>query len=350
MKRPTLAAALLVALAIALACPAWAHDVKDPVCRMTVDSDTTRYKVKLGGKTFYFCSTKCQSRFRAAPAKYDKLAALLEKSDPHEYSAELTTEGEPVAGQPVRLAVALRYADSKALVKEYEIVHERLLHLVMVSEDLAWFEHQHPVRGADGLFRLTWTFPRPGNYRLYADFTPADGDNQVLPMPLVVAGGTPTARPLIPDQRLKRQVGGLRFELQVRPGTPLRREKPVLFTYVIRDTRGRPVHDIQPFIGAMGHLLAISSDGREVIHTHVVQTATPAGTREPLRVAPEMVTESGPRFTFKVTLPTAGLYKTWAQFQRGGKVYTVPFTFSVQDLWAPSASATPGPPATTGGR
>jgi YHS domain-containing protein/plastocyanin len=323
----------LVTLALVLpALPVQAHDVKDPVCRMTVDSDTAKFKHRLGNKTFYFCSKQCQDRFAAAPEKYEKLAAALEKQDLHDYTVELTTSPDPVAGKPVELTLAIRYADTKEPVKEFEVVHERLLHLIMTSEDMAWFEHQHPVRGEDGLFRLTWTFPRPGNYRLYADFTPADGDNQVKPLSLTVGGGTPEARPFLPDRKRAKQVGDLRFALKV-TGEPLRMEKPALLTYTVTDRRGRPVRDMQPFIGAMGHLLAISRDGKEMIHTHVLQSATQSMAGETLRVTPAMVTERGPVFTFKLTLPSGGLYKTWAQFQRGGRVYTVPFTFRVHDLW-----------------
>src|SRR5439155_10429904 len=93
-------------------------------------------------------------------------------------------------------------------------------------------------------------------------------------------------------------------------------------------------------IGAMGHLLAISQDGKEVIHTHVLQSATaPAmGAKEPLQVTPAMVSEKGPVFTFKLTVPSGGLYKTWAQFMHANRVYTVPFTFLVEDLWAKNAA------------
>jgi YHS domain-containing protein/plastocyanin len=340
MKRAawTLALALLGTVLGAL--PAQAHDVKDPVCRMMVDSDTAKFKQKLGNKTFYFCSKACQAKFAAAPTKYEKLADILEKRDIHAYAVELKTEGEPVAGQPVKMELAVRYADTKELVREFELVHERLIHLIMTTEDMAWFEHQHPLRGEDGLFRLTWTFPRPGKYRLYADFTPADGDNQILPLALTVGGGAVKTAPLTPDVTRVKQVGDLRFTLKLQ-GKPLRMEKAALFTYGIADSRARPVRDMQPFIGAMGHLLAISADGKEVIHTHVIQSATHPmnGEREPFRVTPAMVTEKGPAFSFKLTLPSGGLWKTWAQFQRGGRVYTVPFTFLVQDLWGKSAPA-----------
>jgi hypothetical protein len=214
----------------------------------------------------------------------------------------------------------------------------------MTSEDMSWFDHQHPVRGEDGLFRLTWTFPRAGKYRLYADFTPADGDNQIRPLSLTVAGGPERRLPLTPDTARAKRVGDLRFQIQVRPGTGLRMEKPALLTYTVRDAHGRPVKDLQPYIGAMGHLLAISQDGKEVVHTHVLQGPTPPGMggREPLLVSPSMISEKGPVLTFKLTLPSGGLWKTWAQFMRGGKVYTVPFTFFVQDLWS-KAPATPRP-------
>lgn len=314
--------------------PAWAHDVKDPVCRMTVDSDTAKFKYKLGNKSFYFCSKQCQTKFQSAPEKYEKLADQLEKQDLHDYTVELKTDETPVAGKPVKMEIAIRYADSKELVKEFELVHERLLHFIMTTDDMSWFEHQHPVRGEDGLFHLTWTFPRPGNYRLYADFTPADGDNQIKPIPFTVGGGAAKAYPLTPDTRWVKEVGDLRFQLQVRPGTPLRMEKAALLTYTIRDARGRLVKDVQPYIGAMGHLLAISADGKEFVHTHVLQTASQSMEVGRPHVTPAMISQSGPVFSFMLTLPTGGLYKTWAQFMHGNKVYTVPFTFAVDDLWS----------------
>jgi hypothetical protein len=246
-----------------------------------------------------------------------------------------------LAGEPTTLEFAIRYQLPGAtgapgkLVTEFELAHERLLHLVMTSEDLSWFEHQHPVRGDDGLFRLTWRFPRAGKYRMYADFTPADGDNQVVPLELVVGGGGARSVPLVPDQRLAREVGDLRFRLQVRNG-PLRMERPALFTYTVTDRHGRRLADMQPFIGAMGHLLAINAEGDQVIHTHSLQAATAeSGHAEPgaLQVARSMVTRSGPAFSFKLTLPSGGIYRTWAQFARRGRVYTVPFTFAVDELW-----------------
>ncbi|UZJ44543.1 heavy metal translocating P-type ATPase [Marinimicrobium sp. C6131] len=46
------------------------HAVKDPVCGMTVDPHTAEHRSQHGGKTWYFCSSRCQSRFDENPEQY----------------------------------------------------------------------------------------------------------------------------------------------------------------------------------------------------------------------------------------------------------------------------------------
>ena len=320
---------------LAMVAPAHAHEVKDPVCRMTVDSDTTKFKHKVGNKTFYFCSTQCENRFAKEPARYSQLAEQLEREDLHEYKVDFAPSGPAVAGKPVGMAFTIRYAGNNQLVRNYEVIHERLVHLLMVTEDLSWFEHQHPVRGKDGIFRLTWAFPRPGRYRLYVDFTPSDGDNQVIPVALNVGGGPHRDLPLRTDQAATKQVGNYRVTVKVQPGT-VQTEKTAALTFTIRDRQGRPVRNMQPFIGAPGHLIAISRDGKQVVHTHSLQGAA-QGEEGGIRITPEMVTERGPNFSFKLTLPTEGLYRVWGQFLHNNRVVTVPYTFRVAPLWAAEA-------------
>jgi multidrug efflux pump subunit AcrA (membrane-fusion protein)/YHS domain-containing protein len=47
-----------------------AADGKDPVCGMAVDAAKTEHKAQFGGKTYYFCSESCKSKFTAHPASY----------------------------------------------------------------------------------------------------------------------------------------------------------------------------------------------------------------------------------------------------------------------------------------
>lgn len=44
--------------------------VKDPVCKMSVDEKKTEAKMDFEGKTHYFCSWNCRTKFKAEPEKY----------------------------------------------------------------------------------------------------------------------------------------------------------------------------------------------------------------------------------------------------------------------------------------
>ena len=335
---------IALALFLMASLPAYAHDVKDPVCRMMTDTDTTPYRETVGGKTYYFCSDGCKAKFDKSPAAYVTLNAGLAAGRARAYRLALDAPPHPVPGRPVMLSFVIREAPTGRVVGDFEIVHTKPLHFLMVSTDLAYFEHQHPRLGPDGRFRLAWTFPRAGRYFLFADFTPADGDNQILRETLDIGPVHPvSAAPrLVPDTEQAKTVGDTRISLAVRPGG-MRVGKQSLLTYTLTDPYGRDRIDMQPILGVMGHLIALRGDAQTLVHTHALHGVQPgsygaamlvmmqAGQPEAVPITPEMVTQSGPRFTFKLTLPKPGRYKLWAQFQRQNKWLTVPFTVDVKD-------------------
>ena len=329
-----------------LTASAQAHDVKDPVCRMSTDADTTPYRETINGKTYYFCSANCRAKFDQAPTAYVTLNTRLAAGQTRTYHLALTAPPHLDARRPVPLTLTIHETPSGRLVRDFEIVHEKHLHLILVSQDLGWFEHQHPQLGPDGRFRLTWTFPKPGRYFLFADFTPSDGDNQILRATIDIgAAGTESRTALVPDTTQIKTIGGTRVSLTVRPGatgSPLIAGRQALLTYTLSDLSGRPRLDMQPILGVMGHLIAIREDDTTAVHTHAlhgVQTGSygaamlammQAGQSEAVPVTPEMVTQSGPAFTFKLTLPKPGRYKLWAQFQRQNQWLTVPYVVEVE--------------------
>lgn len=332
-----------LALLLLAAGAAHAHDVKDPVCRMMTDTDTTPYRETVNGKTYYFCSDGCQAKFDKAPASYVTLNAGLAAGRVRTYRLALDAPPHPVPGRPVPLSFAVREAPTGRVVRDFEVVHTKPLHFLLVSADLAYFEHQHPHLGPDGRFRLAWTFPRAGRYFLFADFTPADGDNQILRTTLDVGGPirrAPTPPRLVPDADRAKTVGDTRVRLSVRPGA-LRAGKQSLLTYTLADLSGRGRADMQPILGVMGHLIALRDDAQTLVHTHTLHGVQPgsygaamlamrqAGQPEVVPITPDMVTETGPRFTFKLTPPKPGRYKLWAQFQRRNRWLTAPFTVDV---------------------
>jgi YHS domain-containing protein len=44
----------------------------DPVCKMTVDEKTAKFKTDYKGETYYFCAPGCKKAFEKEPEKYLK--------------------------------------------------------------------------------------------------------------------------------------------------------------------------------------------------------------------------------------------------------------------------------------
>lgn len=336
--------AFLVTLFCALSSTAWAHDVKDPVCRMMTDTDTTPYRETIHGKTYYFCSDACKAKFDKAPTSYVTLNAALANGRVRTYRLAFLPPVHPLPNHPVALNFTIREMPGNKIVRDFEIVHQKRLHFLIVSADMAYFEHQHPMLSPNGQFRLTWTFPQAGRYYLYADCTPTDGDNQILRTWVDIGPSlrrTPAPTRLTVDSGKTKTIGDTRVRLAIRPGQ-MTAGRQGLLTYTLTDKAGRPRTDMQLILGVMGHLIALRTDRQTIIHTHAlhgVQSGSygaamlammQAGQQETVPVTPEMVTLTGPALTFKLTLPKPGLYKLWAQFQRKNQWLTVPFTVLVK--------------------
>lgn len=338
-----------VFLLLLLCIPARAHDVKDPVCRMTTDTDTTPYRETVGGKTYYFCSDTCKARFDKSPQSYMTLAQRLLHGR-RSYRLVLTAPSHSAPNRPTPLSFVIRESPSGQIVRDFEITHTKRLHFIMVSADFSWFEHQHPTLGSDGRFRLTWTFPQKGRYYLFADFTPTDGDNQILRTTLDIGGPGQGGLPqMTPNDSATQTIGNTRVELVRRPPI-MRAGCQTVLTYTFTDLQGKQLTGMQPILGVMGHLIALREDTQTIVHTHAlngVQSGTygaamlemmQAGQPEIVPITPDMVTLTGPSLSFKLTLPKPGRYKLWAQFQRQNKWLTVPFTVEV----LPPRDAAPG--------
>lgn len=213
------------------------------------------------------------------------------------------------AGKPATLLLTLKDPAS-ATVTKLEVVHEKVLHLLLASRDLSFYSHEHPELQPDGTFKLTFTFPAPGEYVLYHDFTPPGVGMQVVQAPVIVPGVAPAAIALKPDAAQPKTIDGYTVTLDT--GGPLATGGAAQLAYTItRD--GKPITDLVPYLGAMGHLVIISQDRQSFVHSH------PHGNGK----------TAGPTVVFAAHFGKPGLYKGWAQFQHLGKVITVPFTFPV---------------------
>ncbi len=221
---------------------------------------------------------------------------------------------EPVAstlaaGDRVPFAFQVTDPDGHPVTR-YTEAHEKELHLIVVRRDLSGFQHVHPVLSDGGTWTVDLDLARGGSYRAYADVVPADlGHNVVLGTDLDVAGDY---APLdLPAPATTTTVEGYDVTLA---GDPEPGVETQLTYSVSRD--GRPVDDLQPYLGAYGHLVTIRDSDLAYLHTHPAEEA----------VAGE---SGGPDIEFMTTFPTAGTYRLFLDFQVGGQVRTAELTVEV---------------------
>lgn len=299
--------------------------VQCPTMRMAVDVATAPAKRVWNGQTYYFCAVSEAQKFERTPAKFAAIYDDVTWGKPRQYVASVAWNGPIRAQRETNLVFAIREQGKNALTTQFQPVHERLFHLIAVSDDLSWFGHLHPQQARDGRFYLKQSFPRDGRYNLYSDFTPQSGANSIVRNEIQVGNGATRApQKLTADSTLSKTIDGVKVDLKI--SAPLQAGKQALLNYTL-SKNGVPVRNMTPYLAAMGHLMAISQNGKHAVHTHTVSVGSDPQTG--LVVSPQMSTKSGPTQTFKLELPSGGLYRVWAQFGVNGKITTVPFTFSV---------------------
>ncbi|HZG57429.1 hypothetical protein [Paenibacillus sp.] len=238
--------------------------------------------------------------------------AAIEKSDrllSDTVEAEWSVEGAAGGESIVRVRLG---ANDGTPIEAFDVNHEKLLHLIVVSEDQSYFNHIHPEYEGDGEFRIANVFPAGGRYRLIADFKPTNGDAMTKLTWVDVEGPRAEPAPVAPaDLPAVAVAAGTRVTLRA---DGLVAEAPTALSFALEDgATGEPVTDLEPYLGAIGHVVVLSEDGERYVHVHA-----------------EEAQGSGPAAAFEATFPKPGVYKIWGQFQRDGEVFTVAYAVEVR--------------------
>jgi hypothetical protein len=191
--------------------------------------------------------------------------------------------------------------DHGAPVRDFDVTHEKRMHLIVVRRDLTGFQHLHPELDADGTWSTPITLAQGGSYRVFADFS-RGGEAQTLASDLRVDG--PADLRALPAPQPVATTAGYDVRLAAASAHP---GEPATLDFAIsRD--GEPV-ETEPYLGAGGHLVALREGDLAFLHVH-----------------PE---EHADGVAFEATFPTAGRYRLFLQFKHEGKVRTVAFTQEV---------------------
>jgi Cu2+-exporting ATPase len=213
------------------------------------------------------------------------------------------TEADVVAGSASALELVITGADGDP-VTDYDVEHDTALHLVVVGRDLVGYAHVHPTRDDSGTWRVTLPALDPGSYRVFADFTPAGGTGLTLGTDLAVPGDYEPAE--LPSVSPVATVDD--YEVTFTGDLVAGTESELTLT-VERD--GSPATDLEPYLDALGHLVAIRSGDLGYLHVHPLDETEGPG---------------GPAVRFAVEVPTAGTYRLFFDFSHGGTVRTAATT------------------------
>jgi hypothetical protein len=236
----------------------------------------------------------------------------------HEAKQEPAGLGISGGGHTLRLAAdqfergdagELRFAIEDAEgnpVTDFDELHERRMHLIVVRRDGAEFRHLHPEMDDAGTWTVPIEFDSAGVYRAFADFSVHDGQ-ETLAADVFVSGGEFAARPFPAVDPIGRSGG---YEVRLRAEEPRAGEHARLTFAVSRD--GRATDDLAPYLGAKGHLVALREGDLAFLHVH-----------------PEEEQGEPNEIVFDANFPTAGRYRLYLQFKHDGAVRTVEFTVEV---------------------
>ena len=216
------------------------------------------------------------------------------------------------AGQKVHFTFRITDPKTGKTVDHFEIVHDKLFHMFIASQDLEFFMHEHPVPQRDGTFEFDMNFPKPGMYRVVGDFYPSGGTPQLVARTVIVPGASgadvPMGQPNLRPDPGPSHCTNLDVELTMDPPQPIAGMKTLLFFKL------KPGDGIEQYLSAWAHMLVASDDLIDMIHDH------------------PFIADGSPQMQFNIIFPRAHTYRIWVQFQRKGVVNTASFTIPVSEL------------------
>jgi hypothetical protein len=228
--------------------------------------------------------------------------------DPVEYHLDLTVTPRPVKpGQKTHLQFSIHDPWKQRAVAKFQVVHEKLFHMFVVSQDLQVFVHDHPTLGPDGNFHYDYVFPKGGMYRLLGDFYPDGATPQLISKTVMVSGAAPKPVTLGRDYSAK-NAQNMQVSLVTEPLQPIAGMNTQMHFKV------NPGEGLEKYLGAWGHMLAVSDDVIDLVHQH------------------PFIADGGPEVQFNMVFPRARTYRVWVQFQRNGVVNTAHFDVPVKTL------------------
>lgn len=185
-------------------------------------------------------------------------------------------------------------------INDLLVTHEKKLHMLVYDKALEEFVHVHPEFSGEE-WSASFSLPKNGEYVVWAQGQLKDQEEFSTAIDLVVSEGS-SANPLPPKLGDVRTVTAEGIKVSLSEGRIVA-GRPVMLDIAFTDSDGKPAN-IEPYLGAFAHVIAVSSDGKKMIHVHPMDGKAPN------------------QGMIHATFPKVGNYRMWVQFVEGGKVKT----------------------------
>jgi hypothetical protein len=236
--------------------------------------------------------------------------------------------------------------------------HNHLMHLFLIRlPQMDRFLHLHPERTDDGQFVVRLPNLAAGRYQIFADVVHQTGfpttivgevelpeisgetiagDDSEWSGPAISIGANPAVKSPLPDG------GQMVWE---RPATPLKAGMLTAFRFRVEDAQGKPVQDLEPYMGMAAHAEFVRSDLSVFAHVHPAGSAPMAalemaqagllayGGEAQSTMSPDMAMAPAslpPEVSFPYGFPKPGDYRLFIQVKRAGQVETGVFDAHVE--------------------
>lgn len=227
------------------------------------------------------------------------------------YRMDFTSNpAEIVAGKQTVLSLTPKIVGKENEAVPLDIEHEKKIHFIMVSEDLSWFDHQHPEYSSAGTYDLPYTFAAGGKYIMFADYKPS-GANHNLEKIKIEVGGKALPSKKYTEAQMISKTGSFEVELSsLNPGGIISGSQQHIKGVIKKEGKVLDAGTLENYLGAKAHMVVVGLESKDYLHVHPM-------------------VENG-NFDLHTTFDKPGIYRGWIQFQSGGKIYTADFVFKVE--------------------
>jgi hypothetical protein len=215
------------------------------------------------------------------------------------------------------------------VITNYDIDMTKIMHMIVVSDDLTDFRHVHPALQPNGHLDIDLNLPQePGGYHVYIDGHPHGVGRQVfrfdLPSPIAAA----------PVRYLHAAGGSVRvgpYTVSIDPTAVPIGEIATLSVRILKN--GKAARDLRPYLGVMAHGVFIGTKDLAYMHAHgmtsqMLDMSSGNDCGDAMMAAMTPMPPSlniGNEFEIEIVAPSAQPYDFWLQFRGGKTLYTAPF-------------------------